>query len=798
MYASTRDWSRVTTPTRYTSDGLGSSVLDLRLATDRPDLLSCISVTDPISDHCCVLATFRLSCLHAKKTVMRRYNYSAADWPGLRSCLEHVPLEEVIAGTEDVNAAWSAWESRFLDIIRHYIPCHTITVRRKNKVWMNSTLHKLSRKKHRLFKRFQHTKRQADWQKYKDFKNFCNAEFTRHKKQYFRHLHNSIREEDFGSHRWWTKAKRMARITSPSAPIPDLSYNDQMASSDIDKANVLALYFAQQCSDPYTTDPDHTPAAGAPYPLQDEHSSFIFPPIHSHEVLKELQHLSPHKASGCTAISNRVLRETAPVIASSLTHIYNLSLTTATFPSDWKRAIVCPIFKNRGEKSDPSNYRPISLLPAVGKVFDKLQSRSLCQFLMKNGLISDQQFGFLPGRSTLTQLLSVTDEWARAIDRGERVAAVFLDFYKAFDRVWHDGLLHKLGKCGLHPSALAWLQNYLSDRSLSVRVCNATSNPITITAGVPQGSHLGPILFVVFINDLPSSVSSRTRLYADDALEYEIGAPPSTISLQRSIDHTTQWAACWHGKFSSCKTELLLIGRQTSADDQVTISIYSSVIAECSSHKHLSVTISSNLNWSAHVTQLIKKASRRCGLLRCMSHHLPPTISSLLYIYHVRPIFEYASPLWHGAISAELALSLEKLQASVARAILRAPWRTPKQQLLKALNWPSLRWRRAIASTCLFQQLIHAPNTLPSLSKHLFPLLSSRSTRNRRKPFQIALPKVRTTRYQHSFFFHTALLWNSVPQSMQATKPPQQFRIALEQLWHKYKHNPTTDIPLSF
>ena len=575
----------VTTPTRYTSGGLGSSVLDL-LATDRPDLLSCISVTDPISDHCCVLATFRLSCLPAKKTVMRRYNYSAADWPGLRSCLEHVPLEEVIAGTEDVNAAWSGWESRFLDIIRHYIPCHTITVRRKNKVWMNSTLHKLSKKKHRLFKRFQHTKRQADWQKYKDFKNFCNAEFTRHKKQYFRHLHNSIREEDFGSHRWWTKAKRMARITSPSAPIPELSYNDQMASSDIDKANVLALHFAQQCSDPYTTDPDHTPSAGAPYPLQDEHPSFIFPPIHSHEVLKELQHLSPHKASGCTAISNRVLRETAPVIASSLTHIYNLSLTTATFPSDWKPAIVCPIFKNRGEKSDPSNYRPISLLPAVGKVFDKLQSRSLCQFLMKNGLISDQQFGFLPGRSTLTQLLSVTDEWARAIDRGERVAAVFLDFYKAFDRVWHDGLLHKLGKCGLHPSALAWLQNYLSDRYLSVRVCNATSNPITITAGVPQGSHLGPILFVVFINDLPSSVTSRTLLYADDALEYEIGAPPSTISLQRSIDHTTQWAACWHGKFSSCKTELLLVGRQTSADDQVTISIYSSVIAECSSHKH--------------------------------------------------------------------------------------------------------------------------------------------------------------------------------------------------------------------
>ena len=185
------------------------------------------------------------------------------------------------------------------------------------------------------------------------------------------------------------------------------------------------------------------------------------------------------------------------------------------------------------------------------------------------GLISDQQFGFLPGRSTLTQLLSVTDELVRAIDRGERVAAVFLDFYKAFNRVWHDGLLHKLGECGLHPSSLAWLINYLSDHSLSVQVCHTTSKPITITAEVPQGSHLWPTLFIVFINDLPSSVSSRIFLYADDALEYEIGTQPSTISLQRSIDHTTQWAVCWHGRFSSCKTELLLFGRQTSADDQV-------------------------------------------------------------------------------------------------------------------------------------------------------------------------------------------------------------------------------------
>ena len=169
----------VTTPTRYTSDGLGSSVLNL-LATDRPDLLSCISVTDPISDHCCVLATFRLSCLPAKKTVMRRYNYSAADWPGLRSCLEHVPLEEVIAGTEDVNAAWSAWESRFLDIIRHYIPCHT--VRRKNKVWMNSTLHKLSRKKYRLFKRFR------DWRNVALFHAIEKCYFMRFVFTYIHHL----------------------------------------------------------------------------------------------------------------------------------------------------------------------------------------------------------------------------------------------------------------------------------------------------------------------------------------------------------------------------------------------------------------------------------------------------------------------------------------------------------------------------------------------------------------------------------------------------------------------------------
>ena len=224
---------------------------------------------------------------------------------------------------------------------------------------------------------------QVAWDAYKSFRNFCNAEFTRAKKQYTKRQQNTLQSETDGSRTWWTKAKRLSRISTPQTSLPTLKCpeTDTIADTPPEKAELLANFFATKCTSPT---PPMTFPVGAPYPLPEEHPMFDFPLITEHTVMRCLRRLPPSKSSGCSVLSHRVLRETAPAVCASLTYLYNLSIKTGTFPNDWKTAVVTPIFKNRGKTENPSNYRPISLLPAVGKILDHIQSQALCRRCFTN------------------------------------------------------------------------------------------------------------------------------------------------------------------------------------------------------------------------------------------------------------------------------------------------------------------------------------------------------------------------------------------------------------------------------
>ena len=184
----------------------------------------------------------------------------------------------------------------------------------------------------------------------------------------------------------------------------------------------------------------------------------------------------------------------------------------------------------------------------------------------------------------------------------------------------------------------------------------------------------------------------------------------------------------------------------------------------------------------------------RAGLLKLMSRTLPSDVIAKLYLHYVRPVLEYASPLWHSATPATTALAMERIQASIARTVLRADWMTPKDQLLQQLAWPSLRWRRTVASLAMFHKLLHMQHT--PLSTCIPPHLSELSSRSRRKPLDVRLPPTRTSRYTKSFFFHCSLLWNSLPSSLQRIKSSTLFQHNLEVYWAQYKYNTSSDIPL--
>ena len=196
-------------------------------------------------------------------------------------------------------------------------------------------------------------------------------------------------------------------------------------------------------------------------------------------------------------------------------------------------------------------------------------------------------------------------------------------------------------------------------------------------------------------------------------------------------------------------------------------------------HRHLGVVLSEDLKWSKHAQCILAAASKRAGLLRLMARDLPLPVASILYVYYVRPVLEYASPVWHGSLREEDAMSLERIQASVARSLLQADWFTAKEELFRQLGWPALRWRREITSLTMFHKLLHSRPE--PLSECLFQYASATSARSRRKPFQLVLllPHTRTTRYRESFFYRSALLWNSLPHDIQSLKNSKSFRDAL-------------------
>ena len=229
-----------------------------------------------------------------------------------------------------------------------------------------------------------------------------------------------------------------------------------------------------------------------------------------------LRNLKPNKSPGTDQIHPFLLRECASNLAKPFSLLFNLTISQCKIPNEWKKAEIRPIYKKKGSKSDPSNYRPVSLTSVTCKVFEKIIKKSLCNHLLDNNLLSPHQFGFIPGRNTNSQLLVTIKEWQKSLDHSTPTDVAYLDFRKAFDAVPHKRLLFKLEKYGIKGNLLHWIENFLSERTQYVKINNAKSDVRPVTSGVPQGSVLGPMLFIYFINDLPEVSTVNTKIYADD------------------------------------------------------------------------------------------------------------------------------------------------------------------------------------------------------------------------------------------------------------------------------------------
>ena len=325
-------------------------------------------------------------------------------------------------------------------------------------------------------------------------------------------ISNKLKSDSLSSKNWWSILKTFISPNSKSS-VPPLDHNSIMYTEEEEKVNILNNFFRDQ-----TILPDNNSfLPDIPlYPSTSYLDSIVLSPPEVESVLKTL---ATDKALGPDGLNNRVLKELANEISEPFCSLFNYSLRTGSFPRHWKEANVSAAPK-KGDLSLLSNYRPISLLNTAGKVFERLIFKHLFNHFRDNNILTSLQSGFIPGDSTVNQLTYLYNTFCCALDDGKEVRVVFCDISKAFDRVWHPGLLHKLKASGVSGTLLDWFENYLSERRQRVVLPGAISDWIHIKAGVSQGSILSPLFFLIFINDIVNDIGSNIRLFADDTSLY--------------------------------------------------------------------------------------------------------------------------------------------------------------------------------------------------------------------------------------------------------------------------------------
>ncbi len=319
--------------------------------------------------------------------------------------------------------------------------------------------------------------------------------------------------------------------------------------------------------------------------------------ISPNDVRDAISLINPTKACVPDLISPRLLREAAHELSVPLSNYYNRLLSASHFPSSWKLANVAPIFK-KSDPSNPQNYRPISLLSCIGKLMERCIHKALYNYVVENSILTSFQSGFVKGDSTVNQLAYIYNDICKALDEGKEVRAVFCDISKAFDRVWHRGLLFKLSCIGISGSLLEWFSSYLSQRQQRVVYANASSIWSTINAGVPQGSIVGPLLFLIYINDIVKDINSNTRLFADDTSLYIIVDDPQSSSVQLNNDLRTihQWSLDWLVTFNPSKTETMIFSRKRNKPAHPNLIMNDVVLDPVIEHKHLGLSFTDDGN----------------------------------------------------------------------------------------------------------------------------------------------------------------------------------------------------------
>ena len=415
-------------------------------------------------------------------------------------------------------------------------------------IYMTAKAREKVKTKNKTFHTWRRTRDGNDYRIYTKARNQAKWECRKAEREFEKKLAKECKDNPKAFYRY-AKSKMKTR-----SEIAHLTREDgSLTATDKDKAEVLNKFFSSIFTREDTVNMPNTPDTKTDVILEDTDLTID-------EVDKKLSRLNPNKSAGPDGASPRILKELHTAIAEPLYNIFRKSIDQGKLPRGWKIGHVSPIFK-KGDRHQAKNYRPVSLTSVVCKIMESIIRDKIMYHLVQNHLLTKYQHGFVKGRSCVTQILAVLDKWAEALDHGSKIDSVYLDFAKAFDSVPHKRLLMKMKSFGITGKLWTWIEDFLQARIQHVVINGVKSLAALVLSGIPQGSVLGPLLLICFINDMPEVIQAFIQMFADDTKLYmEVNGPEDQQALQKDLTALEDWANLWQLRFNAQKCKVMHLG----------------------------------------------------------------------------------------------------------------------------------------------------------------------------------------------------------------------------------------------
>ena len=780
----------ISTPTRVTMNS--SSILD-HILTNSTDRVSQSGVIDTgLSDHQLIYCTRKITRTkfnsHKNITIRSLKNYS-----------QDVFLEELnkinfpdYSKFTDINDAYSDFIGKVSLTIDKIAPMKEIRIKNSSKEWFDEEILEEIEKRDKLLAKFKKSRQPSDSQNYKIARNKVQGMIKKKQKNFIAEKLN----QNIGKPKeLWKSLKSFGLPSKQQSSSTICLEKDGILSFD-HKANaeIFKDFYSNLASDlvkklPNPPNKFGTGTVREYYKnLNLEEKSFTFEPTTHAVVLKLLEDLNPSKSAGLDNIGGKFLKEGASILASPLTDLCNLSISLSSFPDECKVAKLKPLYKKE-TKTKPKNYRPISLLPLISKIIEKIIHNQTQSFLDENKILYTYQSGFRKHYSTDTCLSYLTDRLRNGFEKGLLTGMILIDLQKAFDTIDHSILLEKMKCLNFSQSTIRWFTSYLSNRSFIVSVGKELSSRGKLNCGVPQRSVLGPLLFLLYVNDMPQAVNSELLLYADDTCLFFMGKDSKIIGDQLNKDFNSLCEWFIDNKLSiHCgeeKTKSILFGTKQLLHKAKSLNIRygDTEIKQHTKVTYLGCILDNDLSGESMVSKVLSLINGRLKFLYRKQKFLNYSLRRLLCNALIQPHYDYACSAWYPSLNKRLLKKIQISQNKCVRYCLKLDNRAHiGANEFKEINWLPTKER---VSQCICVNIFKFFNNMaPDYTSEIFHPSHSRHN-TRMSTYKLDLPFRKNVHGQKTLSYLGPKTWNSLPAQIKLCKNVNSFKHDIKNLYFK-------------